>query len=143
RDEAIWAMPADEGQHCGIALVGIGVDGATVVSVGTVVVDEPCFGAQLLPVDADGDGSIDIALLTGSPGRPGRTLRVLWNDSKGGFSSSNVTIVNDPGDSPEAVTALGAIPGRRFSLVYVTDTAAMLVSATTTPRAFAAARKLV
>jgi FG-GAP-like repeat len=142
RDEALLVMPADTGQHCGIAVVGTTTDGATAVAHGTLVLDEPCPRAEVLPVDADGDGSIDIALLTGSAGLDHRKLLVLWNDGKGGFSSSNVALVNDPNDSPQGFTALGAIPARPFGLVYVTGGAAMVVNATATPRVFALPRKL-
>lgn len=135
-------MPADTDQHCGIALVGVGLDGTTVAPHGTIVLDEPCPGAQLSSVDADADGVVDIALLTGAPGLPGRKLLVLWNDGKGGFSSSNVSVVNDRADSPQGFAVLGAIPIRPFAFAYVTDAAAVLVSATSTPRVFGSPRVL-
>jgi len=142
RDEALWAMPADTDQRCGLVIVGTGTDGTTLVSRATVLLDEPCQRAQLVPVDADGDGHIDIALLTGAPGLDHRKLLVLWNGGKGEFSSSDASVVGDPADSPQGFTTLGAIPGRPFGFAYVTGAAAVLVSATTTPRTFGTPRVL-
>jgi hypothetical protein len=142
RDEALWAMPADAGQHCGLAIVALAADGTTVVPRGTVVLGEPCSGAQMLPVDADQDGSVDVAILTGAPGAKDRRLLVLWNDGNGHFSSSDVTLVSGA-DSPQGFTSLSAIPSRPFTFAYVTDSTAVLVSATATARQFGPAHEIV
>jgi len=127
RDETIWAMPADEGRHCGVALVGVDAGATSLVPRGTLVLDDPCPGPQLLTTDVDGDGATDVALLTGAPGAAGRKLVVLWNDGKGGFSSSSATVAS-AADSPEAFAVLDRVADRPFGLVYVTDQAAMQVS---------------
>jgi hypothetical protein len=131
-DEAVWAIPADAGAACGLSIVGTRSEGAAELVVrGTIVVDAPCLRPQLVPVDADGDGAVDLALLTGGPGSPGRRLLVLWNDGAGGFSSADVATVSVAGDSPEQFAVLPATPDRPVSLAYVTRGAAKLVSAAT------------
>jgi hypothetical protein len=123
RDEGIWVMPADDGAGCGVAMVGITPPGTPpkVVARGTIFLDETCPDAQLLPVDADGDGAFDIALLTGGPGLPQRKLLVLWNNGEGGFSASSVSRLGSGADSPEQFTVLPATPQSPFRFVYVTD----------------------
>jgi FG-GAP-like repeat/FG-GAP repeat len=129
RDEALWAMPADDERHCGLLVAGTDAGGATLVAHDVVVLDPPCAGAQILPVDVDGDGSIDVALLVGVSGEADRQLLVLWNDGQGHLSSQNVTVVGTGGQSPQGFTALPATAGRPFSFVYVTDQALALVTA--------------
>jgi hypothetical protein len=143
RDEALWAIPADENVHCGLVVVGMKTRGVeSLVVRGTIVLDQPCPGAQLVPVDADGDGHVDIAVLTGAPGAANRKLMVLWNDGAGAFASADAAIVNGPEDSPEQFTVLPATLDRPLGLAYVTDQAAVLVTATATPRAFGPSRRL-
>jgi hypothetical protein len=142
-DEAVFAMPADQQQHCGLVVVGVTPGASTaLVTRGTIVLDQPCRGPDLLPVDADGDGSVDLALLTGSTGLADRKLLVVWNNGKGEFSNADVSTVNGPDQSPRAFTALGATALRPFGFAYVTDQAALLASATATRRQFAEARVL-
>ena len=137
RDDALFAMPADENSHCGLVVVGTKPASAGDMLVRpTIFLGEPCPRAQLLPVDADGDGAVDVALLTGAPGSPGRNLVVLWNDGAGGFAGTDVTIVNAGGDSPEQFTALPSTPNGPFAFAYVTEQAAMLATATAAPRVF-------
>ena len=138
-DEAVWAIPADAGAHCGLVFTKANSQGAEGVVVrATIVIDEPCPRPQILPIDADGDGAIDLALLTGGPGGSERSLLVLWNDGAGGFSSTNATTVNPAGDSPQQFTVLPAALGRPFGFAYVTDRAAILVTAAagSNPRLF-------
>jgi len=142
RDEALWAMPADSERHCGLAIVGIEADGSAIVPRGTLVLDEPCLGPQLLPVDADGDGAVDIALLTGAQGELGRKLMLLWNDGKGQFSSASVSVLSGIDESPQGVAVLAGTSERPLGFAYVTDVAAMLVNASATPRRFDPPREL-
>ena len=125
RDEGLWIMPADAGAGCGVTIVGITPTPLgtppQVVSRGTIFLDETCPDAQLLPVDADGDGALDIALLTGGPGLPQRKLLVLWNDGRGGFSADSVSRLGSASDSPEQFTVLPATAQSPLRLVYVTD----------------------
>ena len=143
RDEALWAIPADSGTACGVEIIGAKPGGSPdMMPLGTIVLDQPCPGAQLLPADVDGDGAVDIALLTGSPGLPGRKLLVLWNDGAGAFASTNVSTVNVANDSPEQFTVLPRTPAHPLALVYVTDQAAVLISTVTSSRDFGPPRTL-
>jgi hypothetical protein len=137
RDESIWAISADNGKRCGLFLAGVATDPVPVLLPrATLFIDEPCPAAQIGPLDVDGDGAIDIALLTGGPGLPNRKLMVLWNDGKGGFSSTARTVLNNAGDSPEQFTVLPGTPMRALGFAYVTATGAVLVSAADLPRQF-------
>src|SRR5262249_31172219 len=141
-DEALWAMPADDDAHCGLIVAGVGADGSLAMDGrNPVVITEPCLGPQIMPVDADGDGWVDVALLTGAPGMPGRKIYLLWNDGRGGFSSASAAFVSSAGDSPEQLAILPAVPGRPLGIAYVTDSAVLLATASG-PRQFAPPLKL-
>jgi hypothetical protein len=129
RDEALWAMPADAGAACGVTIVGVTPAGTPpqVVPRGTIFLDATCPGAQLMPVDADGDGAVDIALLTGGAGLPRRKLLVLWNDGAGGFSASGASLLSSSADSPEQFTVLPATAQTPLRFVYVTDRAVTML----------------
>jgi hypothetical protein len=144
RDEALWVMPADANTHCGIVVTGTPAAGATeVVTRETLVLDEPCLAPQLVPVDADGDGRVDLALLTGTPGEAGRKLLVLWNDGAGGFVGLGAATVNAGEDSPEQFAVLPATPSHPARFVYVTAHAAFEVApASAGAREFAVPRPL-
>lgn len=145
RDEAAWAMPAGDALHCGLLVVGLTATSPPVAVGGPpVVLAQPCAGAggQLAAVDADGDGAVDLALLTGEAGAPGRQLLLLWNDGTGRFDAGRVTTISAAGDSPEQFTVLPASPGRPTAFAYVTERAAVLVATTSTARLLAAPRPL-
>jgi FG-GAP-like repeat len=131
RDEALWVMPADANTHCGVVVTGTPTVGATeVMTRETLVIDEPCLAPQLAPVDADGDGRVDLALLTGTPGETGRKLLVLWNDGAGGFVNLSPATVNAVADSPGQFSVMPATPSHPPIFVYVTEHAAFQVTPT-------------
>jgi hypothetical protein len=137
RDEAVWAMPADADQSCGLAFTAIRPDGTLGVAAGgTIFVDEPCLAPQLASLDADADGAPDLALLTGGHGDPDRKLFVLWNDGQGGFSASNATRIGAAADSPQQFAVLPATIDRSVGFAYVTADRAAVVTATGAPRQF-------
>lgn len=137
RDEAVWAMPADEDQSCGVTFTAVRPDGALGVAAGgTMYVDEPCLAPQLATLDADADGAPDVALLTGGPGAPDRKLLVFWNDGQGGFSASSAARIGAASDSPQQFSVLAALPDRPIGFAYVTADRAAVVTATGTPRQF-------
>jgi hypothetical protein len=148
RDEAVWAMPADQDQSCGVTFTALRPDGTLGVAAGgTMFVDEPCIGPQVATVDADGDGAADVVLLTGAPGGPDRKLFVFWNDGQGGFSASNATRIGAVADSPQQFAVLPATPAtsetsttsdRSIGFAYVTEDRAAVVTATGAPRLFGA-----
>jgi hypothetical protein len=127
-DEALWAMPRGDQEHCGLVLIGA-VPGTTTLTVRTTVeLDEPCGRAQLMLADADGDARLDIVLLTGSPGSATRKLLVMWNEGEGRFSGANAALLNPSSDSPQAFTFLSPIPERPPAFAYVTDSSVVLVT---------------
>ncbi len=130
RDETLWVMPADAKTHCALAIVGLGGAGpGEAIPRQTLVLDEPCLGPQVVPVDADADGWVDIALLTGAPGEADRKLLVLWNDGTGGFARSAVTTLSAANESPQQFAVLPPTPLRPSTFAYVTDRAAIALTA--------------
>jgi hypothetical protein len=129
RDEAIFAMPAgSQGEQCGVVIFGAaGAASHGVRARDPILIGEPCADPQIAAVDADADGFVDLALLTGESTATTRKLLVLWNDGTGGFSSSQVTQISGPDDSPQAFTPLAGTPGspnasaRPFGFAYVTN----------------------
>jgi hypothetical protein len=141
RDEALWAMSNGDLDHCALVLIGAMPGTTTLTLRSTIKLDEPCAYGQLMLADADGDGRLDAALLTGSPGGAARKLLVLWNEGEGILSSSRVTQVSPSTDSPQAFAFVPAIAGRAATFAYVTDGAVALVDGSAR-REFAAPRVL-
>jgi len=126
RDEAIFAMPADGGQRCGLLLIGADSAGSLASSAREpVIIDAPCQDPQVMAVDADHDGHPDLALLTGARNADDRQLYLLWNDEHGGFSSVDSALVS-AGDSPQAFTVLPLAEGNP-EFAYVTKSALRVV----------------
>jgi hypothetical protein len=123
RDEAIWVMPAEQGTRCGVESFSVTgqLPSLTAVTRGAVLLEGNCVDPQLSAVDADQDGSLDLAVLTGSKQATDRKLYVLWNDGNGHFAADRSTLVNASGDSPQAFTSLRASDA--FSFVYATQQA--------------------
>lgn len=137
RDEAVWAMPADEDQSCGLVFTALRSDGSLGVSAGgTIFVDHPCAAPQIATVDADSDGAPDVVLLTGGSDNGERQILVLWNDGQGGFSASRATRVNAAGETPRQFTVLPPSPHLPLSIAYVTPNGARLATITAVPRLF-------
>jgi hypothetical protein len=135
RDEAIFAMPFTDSQHCAVLFASV-IPGPPplLAPVRTLSLDRSCPSPDLLPVDADGDGWLDLALLTGTASQADRGIIVLWNDGHGGFSNADVADVGGP--SVQAFTALGATPARPFSFAYVSDGSVLMSSALPGSRQF-------
>jgi hypothetical protein len=140
-DEALWVMPADAHRHCGLAITSANREaGGRLVLRGTIVLDEPCETPAVLPVDADGDGWLDVALLTSAEGPVERRLLVLWNDGAGALSADARSVVSREGESPRAFTALPGTAAEPFRFAYVTQNAAIVVDGSDAPRAFGSPR---
>jgi FG-GAP-like repeat/FG-GAP repeat len=145
RDEAVWALPADGGAGCGVVAVGVSAtaDGPTADVHAPIFIDQPCPGAQIATVDADRDGALDLALLTGAAGTPGRKLLLLWNDGHGHFAAQATTTVNDPLESPEQFTVLPPAASRPPAIAYVTANAVVVREPTADPRKLGPPQKLL
>lgn len=131
-DEAIFAMPAGAARdRCALAIFK--VDSAAtpeplaprLLSEAPIVLDEPCSDPQVLALDADNDGKVDLALLTGRAGGDERQLYVFWNDGAGGFSSTERALIS-AADSPQAFTFVPASDGAG-TVAYVTRDALRIV----------------
>jgi FG-GAP-like repeat len=118
RDEAILAMPALDDEHC--ALLLFGVDPSRVTERGELIVPEPCAHIELAPVQADGDGRLDLACLTGRADGTDRRLSIFWNDGAGAFSLDRRSIISDRAASPQAFALLPANAARGTSVAYAT-----------------------
>lgn len=128
RDEAIFAMPADGGAHCGLLVVGVDAAGALGNSGREpVIIPEPCSDPQILPIRANDDDYTDLAVLTGKTGADDRHLYVLWNDGNGGFSGADLSLIS-AADSPQAFTVVESGQGRP-AIAYVTKDSLRVVHA--------------
>lgn len=126
--EFLVVAPADEGDvHCGIErFAGNGQPVFAVRSRGLLVVDEPCIQPVLSADDLNGDGALDLVLLTGST-PDNHKLFVFWNDRSGNFAPAQQ--VSPVGDSPRAFSVLPKTPERPFAmLVYATEKALSFVA---------------
>ena len=143
-DEAIFVMPAGAQQaQCGILTVGAsGADRATVAARKPMVFDEPCADPAVLPVDADGDGFIDLAVLSGRTKAANRKLFVFWNDGSGAFSNTSFNVISSSEDSPQAFSVLPGSKEQALAFVYVTASELRRSVATGAPREFAEPSKL-
>jgi len=131
-DEAIFAMPADGGSHCGLLLLGANAQ----ASLGSaarkpVIINEPCADPQIRAVslakDQQGKDRLpDLALLTGRSNADGRHLYVLWNDGNGQFSSQDLALVSAVDESPEAFTFL-PLGYENGGFAYITKNSLRLV----------------
>jgi hypothetical protein len=139
-DEAVWAIPADDDTHCGLVFVGSVPSGVGVRS--TAFLAESCVSTQVRAIDADADGHLDIALLTGHSGISDRSLFVLWNDGRGEFADSNSSLVSGD-DSPRQFAFLPQIPQRPVGFAYVTESEAVFVGANGNSRSFTDRRVLI
>ncbi|MGC4087593.1 MAG: VCBS repeat-containing protein [Polyangiaceae bacterium] len=120
-DEAIWLFPSVDGERCALSWFNVEHGARRVVPRGRLVLDRPCLRPALLPVDADADGRLDIAVLTQNGTDDDARLAVLWNDGTGGFDVGNLTPASMPWQAPRAFTLLGR-KASSTDIVFVTDT---------------------
>jgi hypothetical protein len=138
RDETVWAMPADQGQRCALAIAGLQLEPAPLVVMrNTLFFDFACLDPQIAAVDLDGDQQRDLVLLGGSRGAGDRKLVVLWNDA--GFANERSTLID--GISPQAFAVL-AKPGALSTLAVVT-TSGLFTIVQAPARTFAPALKIM
>ncbi|MET0595560.1 MAG: VCBS repeat-containing protein, partial [Polyangiaceae bacterium] len=123
RDEVVWVMSKTDYAHCGIVVLGASPGAEELIERTSLDLDEPCALADVKLTDVDGDGARDILLLTGAIGGGDRTLKVLWNQGQGQFSTSVASVLSASTEHPKAFTFLRPIPGRATSIAYITETA--------------------
>lgn len=133
RDEALFAMPAEDANHCGLLIST--VEPTKLVERALIGIDEPCSKVELLPMDMDNDGFVDVALLTGRLDGSERQLSIFWNDGRGGFDRERRTLVADATVSARAFAVLPPTPALGVSLVYATRDGVERVSLGEDPRA--------
>ena len=103
-----------------------------------LLLDRRCLNPRLATVDADRDGRVDLALLTGAPGGPDRQLHILWNDGQG-FTTRSETLVSGS-DPVQDFTVRDPGGDRPPGLAWVTTDSLRLVEGTATPRLLTPAR---
>lgn len=92
-EESLWLMPADGGARCGLSSFNVSADAEQLNTRELVLLEEPCAEPSLASGDMDGDGFSDIVVSLDGSGETQRTLRVLWNDGRGGFASSDSSVI--------------------------------------------------
>lgn len=141
-DEAVFAMPADGGSHCGLLVVGADARGSFgSAAQEPIVIDDRCADPQIAAVQFQPGEPPDLVLLTGTSGAPDRHLYVLWNDGDGHFASQNVALVSPTEDSPQAFT-VGRFDQGHAAIGYITRKQLRVVHAPT-DRVFRAPDNLV
>jgi hypothetical protein len=138
-DDAVMATPAEDDERCGISVLG--VDRTQVFEKTHFVLPEPCTKVELLPLDADGDGAVDLAFSTGRADGSARRLSVFWNIG-GTFSEEARSFVSLEAEPVHAFTALPGTPMRGVSFAYANDVSVQLVTVTPGTRNLEAAREI-
>jgi len=134
-DEVILAAPIDNKTHCLLSWASVTGAGTRQGQLRKLLFEEHCDLEPPLAVrDVDGDGAIDITILTGLPNE-GR-IRVLWNDGYGGFSEENSTTVANDAGFIHAFTFFRATAASPLELAYTTVTELHLLESLGTHRAF-------
>lgn len=139
RDDVALVAPADGGEHCGLLVLGVEPD--RVVLRASFVVEEPCRASELVPIDADDDGHIDLALLAGGEGFTGARLSVFWNDGAGSFDALSRSLVAGTDDPPVAFAPFAPTPARGTSFMYATTSQFHLATRAEGSRDFVEARE--
>lgn len=118
RDEALFAMPGQSSEECALLVFAVEPDHVTLRS--DVRVAEPCVRAEIAAVHADGDGSLDVAWLTGRADGSERSFAILWNDGAGGLSADRRSVVADRSVSPQAFALVEDSSARGKRVVFAT-----------------------
>jgi len=134
RPESIVVAPSCAGCADGTLLVGKFSGGAFKYTQTALPGISVSLQGQLALADVDGDGALDVVILSGSIADPGgtttsmcgtagvgRSLWVLWNDGTGHFSQGQTPAAggSDYCSSPQAFTFLNVSGGPTRSIAYV------------------------
>jgi len=91
------------------------------------------FGVQVSPegqldfADVDGDGNVDVVLLTGSDVTP-RSLYVAWGSGTGTYTQTDALTVNAPNETPQGFAFVHADTSGLPMIAYVTLTSAVVTT---------------
>jgi hypothetical protein len=132
RDEAVLAMPSAGGSQC--TLLSFGVSRERLDPRAKWTIDEGCRRVDLRPLDADGDGAVDLLLLSGADASAGN-LSVFWNDGSGAFDVQHRTLLSS--NAPRAFAVLKATTARPLSIATVNQQGLFLITASQQAREFA------
>jgi hypothetical protein len=83
---------------------------------------------QLDFADVDGDGNVDVVLLSGSSTSLNRSLYVAWGSGTGNFTETGALIVNQPVENPQGFSFVHADTSGLPMIAYVTRTTAVVVT---------------
>jgi len=83
---------------------------------------------QLDFADVDGDGNVDVVLLTGSSTSLSRSLYVAWGSGTGMFTETGALVVNQPVEVPQGFSFVHADTSGLPMIAYVTRTNAVVVT---------------
>lgn len=136
RDEAAWAMPAQEGTRCGLFVAGVNDAGEGLRNEASLLLDTPCTEPVLSAQDLDGDDYPD--LLLGFGGEQAGLL-VLWNDHHGRFSADDSVLIDT--EQHQAVVAWAIMDREPARIALVTAGALWLVERGADARSFGTPKK--
>ncbi|HVR21651.1 MAG TPA: VCBS repeat-containing protein, partial [Polyangiaceae bacterium] len=133
-DELVFVAP-NEGGRCGINTARVDSRQAPVLaSQRSVVLESPCYDAEVGIADLDDDSMPEILLLVGELGS--RELLVLWNDGSGGFDASSTASLATHGESPRAFTHFRSGTDSSVKIAYVSELGARLLRSRGSERSF-------
>jgi FG-GAP-like repeat len=89
---------------------------------------------QLDFADVDGDGNVDVVLLSGSSTSINRSLYVAWGNGTGAFTETGALVVNQPVENPQGFSFVHADTTGLPMIAYVTRTTAVVVTLDPRPR---------
>ncbi len=127
-EELLLAGPAPDGTGCLIELTRYDEPRDRFESVAALQIADACSDQPLLQTaDFDGDGAIDLAILTGSTFGEGH-VRVLWNDGTGQLTEDDeLPFFADPsGEAIRSFVFFAELDGSPMRLAYATPSAARL-----------------
>jgi VCBS repeat protein len=100
----------------------------------SVVLESPCYDAEVVVTDLDDDSMPDLLLLAGELGS--RELLVLWNDGSGGFDASSTTSLATHGENPRGFTHFRSAADSPVKVAYVSELGARLLRSRGSERGF-------
>jgi len=125
-DEVVVLMPKvevdeEKREHevgCYLMIYDLDAAASTAASKGQLLFDTPCRDPEIVAADLDGDEATDLLVVVGDWKLGPRQLRILFNDTNGGFSLDESALVDVGGHDVRGVSVFTKQRGR---LALVTD----------------------